>query len=252
MVPSQIGFGACDEVERVEQGAQRCLRLGNAIGNTGDGPLEVHLGWADAALALAGEAAGPLVDGIFFQRLHAWDGGAEDRPVGASDFHPAHAHWHYDGFAEFLLHEVDPDTGLRGAAAAAGKKSGFCFLDWGPMAENEATREAGGRAAQDCLIPMQEGWSMGISTGWFDFYWRELTDQYVEASDVGDGLYELISIADPDDWLLELDETDNVASALIRIDGEQVRVLEERGWYRLPPGTANARGAVVPRPGGQL
>jgi hypothetical protein len=77
-------------------------------------------------------------------------------------------------------------------------------------------------------------------------------DQYVEASDVGDGLYELISIADPDDWLLELDETDNVASALIRIDGEQVRVLEERGWYRLPPGTANARGAVVPRPGGQL
>lgn len=241
MVPSQIGFGACDEVEQVEQGARRCLRLGNAIGNTGDGPLEVHLGWADAALALAGEAAGPVVDGVFFQRLHGWDGSSEDRPVGASDFHPSHAHWHYDGFAEFHLFAVNPATGLRGKAAALGKKSGFCFLDWGPMAENEATREAGGRAAQDCLIPAEAGWSMGISTGWFDFYWRELTDQYVEASAVGDGVYELVSVADPDDWLLELDETDNKASALIEIEGDHVRVIEERGWYRVPPGTPNGR-----------
>jgi hypothetical protein len=249
MVPIQIGFDDCDEVERVEQGAQRCLRLGNAIGNNGDGPLEVHLGWVDAALALAGEAAGPVVDGLFFQRLHGWDSPPTDRPVGTSDFHPSHAHWHYDGFAEFSLFEVDPATGLRGRQVAAGKKSGFCFLDWGPMAEGEARREDGGRAAQDCLIPAAQGWSMGISTGWFDFYWSDLTDQYVEASNVGDGLFELVSRADPDDWLLEVDETDNVASALISIQGDTVKVLEGRGWYRIPPGTANANGALVPRPG---
>lgn len=237
MVPEQVAFGSCDTVERYEQGAQRCLRLGNAIGNVGDGPVEVHLSYDEAALALAGEAA-PL-DGNFSQRLYEWTGGKLDRPVGASDFHAAHAHWHYDGFARFLLHPVDPESGLRAEAAATGHKAGFCFLDWGRMQEEEAEEEAGGRAEQDCLLPGSEGWSMGISAGHFDFYWSGLTDQYLEASGVGDGLFELVAVADFDDWLVESDESDNRASVLLRIEGDDVQVLERRGWYEIPEGTSN-------------
>lgn len=237
MVPVQVAFGRCDSVERTEQGAQRCLRLGNAIGNTGDGPIEVHLEWLEAAQALAGEAASATT-GVFRQRIYDWSGASTDRDVGSSDFHQAHGHWHYDGFARFHLYAVDLETGLRGAAAAAGHKSGFCFLDWGEMEEEETTRQSGGRAAQECLVPSTTGWSMGISAGFFDFYWSQLTDQYVEASNVKDGWYELVSVADHDDWLVELDEADNAASVLIHIQGDKVSIHEERGWYHIPAGTS--------------
>ncbi len=255
LVPEQVAFGDCDSVERNEQGAKRCLRLGNAIGNTGDGPVEVFLNYDQAALALGSKLSNG-VQGQFIQRIRDVDGVVTDTVVGHADFHEAtsHLHWHYDGFADFKLYQVDPVTGLRGTEAATGHKTGFCFLDWDPMQEQETSNEAGGRAAQDCLVPglnaatsfgssnqldAADGWSMGISAGWFDFYWSRLTDQYVEASDVTDGLYELVSVADPEDWLEEVNEEDNAASVLIRINGDQVKVVERRGWYDLPEDTNN-------------
>lgn len=238
MVPKQVAFGPCDTVERNEQGAERCLRLGNAIGNTGAGPLEVRLSFPNAALTIAGKAV-DLIGGDFLQRIHQRDGSVEEENVGNGDFHVSHAHFHYDGFAAFELFPVDED-GLRGALAATGHKSGFCFLDWGEMEETDAPDpQAGTRAEQDCLVPSANGITMGITSGWFDFYWAGLTDQYVEASGVADGLYELVSTGDPEDVLAEEAEHDNAASVLIRITGNQVEVLEERGYYHIPPGTNN-------------
>ncbi len=235
MIPAQIGFGPCDSVEQDEQGAKRCLRLGNGVGNAGHGPLEVALSAAEGALTLAGEAV-DLIQGSFVQHIYNADGTYTARPVGAADFHRSHGHFHYDSFARFRLYPVE--DGLRGEVAAAGHKSGFCLLDWGRMQEPEVPRESGGRADQACLLPNAKGWSMGVSAGWFDFYWSDLTDQYIEASGVEDGVYELVSIADPDGWLEESNEADNAASALIRIEGDVVEVLEERGFYRMPPDTA--------------
>ena len=50
----------------------------------------------------------------------------------------------------------------------------------------------------------------------YDWY---LPDQYIEVSDAPDGYYILETIADPDNTLLEADETNNCAAVLIRLSG---------------------------------
>ncbi len=228
--PVQIAFGGCDEHERIEQGATRCLRLGNAIGNTGDGPLQAVLPWDDGLLS-------PTGIGGFDQRILLRSGGHSDHQVGNADFHVSHAHFHYDGFARFSLYEWDEGTGLRGELAAQHKKSGFCFLDWGRMEDPDRAPQEHDYADDECLIPGSQGWTMGVTAGWFDFYWAGLTDQYIDVADVPDGTYELVSTADWNDSLREVDEDDNQASAIISLQGDRVEVLQVRSFYHLPDDT---------------
>lgn len=228
LVPTGIDVASCTADERVEQEARRCLRLGNAVANMGDGPLEVHLSHLDGALSPAGM-------GHFVQRVYDDAGGHRDVDVGAAQFHVVHGHFHYRGLAHFALHEWDEETGLRGEEVGRGTKQGFCFLDWGPMEDPEVDPENQQNAEVDCLVPdPAAGWSMGITVGWYDYYWAALSDQYVEVSGVPDGTYELVSVADGPGTLLETDEEDNAASVVLRLRGDEVTVLEERGFYANP------------------
>lgn len=225
-IPVDIRIGNCDPVETFEQGATRCLRLGNGVANPGYGPLQVYLTYPEGAMALGGL-------GHFVQQVAQADGTWREKVVSGASFHATHAHWHYDGLADFSLHAVDEATGLRGEAVSAHKKAGFCFLDWDRMVEQETEEGAGGYAETDCLVPLQDGWSNGISAGWYDFYSSGLTDQYVDVAGVPDGVYEYVSVADPNGSLDEADPHDNAASVLIRLTGNSVEVLEKRGWYRV-------------------
>ena len=230
LVPADVGVADCDPWERVEQEAATCLRLGNAIGNAGDGPLEVALA-PDQGLAT------PLGGGKFVQRIFQAKGAPREASVGAAAFHPTHAHFHYDGIARFSLHAVDPSTGLRGAEVAAHHKAGFCLIDVGKMEEPDAQGERDPPSILDmgCVVPTaQDGWVMGVSRGYYDLYDAGLTDQYVEISGVEDGTYELVSVCNWAGSLLELDAGNNVASVLLRLEGDQATVLEERGFYRVP------------------
>lgn len=220
--------GTCDQVETAEQGAVRCMRFGNGVGNPGHGPVQIRLTVDQAAMALA-----PL-QGRFVQEIRQADGSLAEHPVGPATFHPTHAHWHYDGLAVFELYPVGED-GLRGDAVASHGKSGFCFLDWDTMPENTTDPAEQERAEADCLVPgpTSGSWTNGISRGWYDFYYHGLTDQYVDIDGLPDGVYELVASADPLGTLEELDETDNQSSLLIEISGNDVDVLEERGHYRV-------------------
>lgn len=220
--------GNCDPVERAEQGAVKCMRFGNGVANPGHGPVQIRLTVEQAAQALL-----PL-DGRFVQEIRQADGSHDEHPVGPADFHVAHGHWHYDGLAVFDLYAVDEGTGLRGALAASHGKAGFCFLDWDKMLENVTEPAEQERAETDCLVPGVAGsWTNGISRGWYDFYVSALSDQYVDIDGLADGVYELVASADPLGTLTELDETDNQSSLLLRISGDEVDVLEERGHFRV-------------------
>lgn len=233
--------GDCDEVERTEQGAVKCMRFGNGVGNPGHGPVQIRLTVQQAAMALA-----PM-DGHFVQEVRQADGSVHQHDVGPARFHLAHGHWHYDGLAVFTLYAVDPETGLRGAVAASHGKSGFCFLDWDQMLENVTEPAQRERAETDCLVPgltalaSQEvddashvaTWTNGISRGWYDFYGAYLSDQYVDVAGLPDGTYELVASADPLGTLKELDETDNQSSLLLELRGDTVDVLEERGHFHV-------------------
>lgn len=229
--------GTCDPVERSEQGAVTCMRFGNGVGNPGHGPVQIRLTMEQAAQSLL-----PM-DGRFVQEIRQANGTVDEHPVGPARFHAAHGHWHYDGLAVFELYAVDEETGLRGALAASHGKSGFCFLDWDTMPENVTEPAEQERAEADCLVPglgMAFGgapgvpaWTNGISRGWYDFYVSGLSDQYVDIAGLADGVYELVASADPLGTLEELDETDNQSSLLLRISGDRVDVLEERGHFRV-------------------
>lgn len=225
LVPTDLAVRPCQQTEETEQGATRCLRLSNGIANTGDGPLEVRLSLPDGALSLGGL-------GRFEQRLYGESGSFRQVEVGPAQYHLAHSHFHYAGLAHFVVYAHDEETGLRGAEVNVGRKAGFCLLDWAPMHEPEFDPDyEGAHAEQDCLVPTTEAWSMGISPGWYDLYWSDLADQYVDIAGLADGTYELVSVADAPGTLLETDDTDNAASAVFRLTGDEVEVLEERGFY---------------------
>lgn len=221
-------IGDCDQVEQTEQGATKCMRFGNGVGNPGHGAVQIRLTVEQGLMALA-----PL-DGRFAQEVRQADGSIESHQVGPAEFHVSHSHWHYDGLAVFELFAVDEASGLRGALASSHHKSGFCFLDWGEMEEPVTSPDQQERAESDCLVPgPTASWTNGISRGWYDFYWSDLTDQYVDVAGLPDGVYELVASADPLGTLDELDETDNQSSLLIRLAGDTVEVLEERAHYRV-------------------
>jgi hypothetical protein len=226
---TDLYVGDCLPEEQAEEEASRCLRLGNAVANMGDGPLEVHLSYPDGVLAAGGQ-------GQFMQRIYSATG-FRDVPASGAQIHPSHGHFHYVGLAHFQMFDYDENTGLRGDLVATGNKRGFCFLDWGDMENPEAPSEGQQRAESECLIPkVSEGWSMGITRGMYDYYWPELADQYVDIAGVPDGVYELISIADGAQTLVETDETDNASSLIIDLKGDRLELIEVRSLYDNPEG----------------
>ncbi len=192
----------------------------------GEGPLQVNLAFERGAMALGGE-------GRFSQRIFDRAGGYSDHDVGEASFHLTHSHWHYTGLAAFSLHAYDPVTGLRGEEVSAHHKAGFCFLDVGEIEDDEIEPAQTEFAETNCLVPDETGWSMGVSVGWYDLYTSGLTDQYVEVSDVADGVYELVSLADGLGTLDEVDETNNAASVIVELQGDNANVLGTRGYYHL-------------------
>lgn len=233
-VPDQWGVPAlggglapgCAGDETIEGAARRCLRFSNGVANVGEGPLEVRLAREDAALGLAGE-------GRFVQRIGSTDGSAREVEVGNAAFHAAHAHYHYAGLATYELYEYDEGTGTRGELVREGRKAGFCFYDTAML---DLLRPDVGPQAYDgrgCLDPAAslsgDSWYTGVSPGFTDFYGWYLSDQYVEITGVPDGTYELVSVADGYGTLVESDATNNAASAVFRLRGNDVEVLSTTG-----------------------
>ncbi|GJM36536.1 MAG: hypothetical protein DHS20C18_55370 [Saprospiraceae bacterium] len=112
-----------------------------------------------------------------------------------------HNHWHYDGYAEYLLFDSE------GNRVPAGFKNGFCVLDLGCM---------WGSAQYGCSV-------MGISAGCYDEYWSGLSCQWIDVTDVPDGNYTFVTRVnwanDPDALgRYEKDTLNNWAQACIVLD----------------------------------
>lgn len=81
-----------------------------------------------------------------------------------------HGHWHQDGYAEYLLFDGS------GVPEPIGFKTGFCVLDL------------------DCegKIPKYICSYMGITAGCSDIYSSEIECQWIDITDVEDGIYTLV------------------------------------------------------------
>jgi hypothetical protein len=141
--------------------------------------------------------------------------------VGTFRWHPAHGHYHLDGFALYELRTLtpagEPDMSQAGLVATSGKVS-FCLEDY--------QRDRGEPATIDnppfyrlCGIGSQ-----GVSPRWMDTYRYGLAGQQIVVAGVPDGTYALVVTVDPDAKLLETDRTDDVSVAKLVLSGNGTSV----------------------------
>jgi subtilisin-like proprotein convertase family protein len=171
------------------------LRFSTAFANQGAGHLEVF----------GGE---PTANGNqeVFQRIYDDEGGFRDRLAGEFTYHEGHGHIHFDGYAIYNLREIGP-AGEIGDIVATGGKISFCLIDITRYDDDAPSSNYG-----SC------GTTQGVSAGWSDVYGRGLADQWINISGIDDGDYYLEVVTDPEDKLLESDETNNTTIITITIE----------------------------------
>ncbi len=172
------------------------LRFSTALANQGQGPLEIR-----------GGAALPNGNQEVYQRIFNDDGSYEDVLAGEFTYHPSHGHIHFDGYAVYNLRTRLPD-GSPGDIVATGGKVSFCLIDITPLPGTTNSSSYG-----SCGSTRQ-----GVSAGWSDVYGSGLSDQWVNIATVPDGDYVLEVTVDPDNQLVESDETNNSTFVDVTID----------------------------------
>src|SRR6187401_546986 len=85
-------------------------------------------------------------------------------------FHACHGHYHINNFSIYEL------VNLQGNVIVAGTKQGFCF-------EDSFKYEDGGKSSgYDCH-------DQGITSGWGDWYYKQLVGQWIDITGVPEGDY---------------------------------------------------------------
>jgi hypothetical protein len=207
---------SCFPSEQAEEGARTCLRFDQVYANVGEGPLEMRF-------AIPRDSASE--ERTIRQRIYRSDDPTrfDERLAGEWEFHHAHGHYHYTGFGVSRLWATDGAGARVGAQPVrTARKVSFCVVDieidaWGEKGNGPRTYPT-----PECLFPTESDGEndylvQGITPGWADVYDWFLPDQYIEVSGVPDGTYLLETIADPDNTILEADESNNCGSIYVRL-----------------------------------
>jgi hypothetical protein len=205
---------------QVTPSRKRLVRFSNEVVNVGAGPLELRPRADDC------DGDGDLGnDRTSYQRIYrdanangrftrGVDVAYRTRSAGCTRFHPAHKHWHFEALAGYALHEGRP-----GPFLVAGKKVSACVVDTRrrlPKAPGSPRRKYYGGCRRDSIG--------GISIGWGDVYGARVTGQQLDVTTLRDGVYCLVSRADPENRLQESNERNNARTTRIVLRGETV------GW----------------------
>ena len=188
-----------------ERTAVEQLRFTSTIANIGPGTLRIDGRRTD------GSDQGWTV----VQWLDEPDGQPSGRITGANLVFGGHGHehWHLKFGASYRLQAVDEANEV-----ASQTKAGFCFFDQIRVDPEVAGAPTDRRfLAESCGERGSTAVEMGMSVGWSDPYFWQLEDQSVDITGLPDGEYRLTAQADPDDWLMESDETNNATWTDLRI-----------------------------------
>lgn len=205
--------GSCFYSERVEEGAEQCLRFDQSLKNGGTGPVEIRFD----------REAGVTVDEDVEQRIYRSDGSYYGVPSGQVEFHDIHGHYHFEGFAQSELWHLDEDgTLMSDEPSAVGDKVSFCItdtdlIDFGKKGDAPLTYPA-----SDCLEPRASKGGMeyfwyGLSPGWADRYSWQIPDQMIDTAGLKDGRYALFTTVDPVNKLRESNESNNCSSVVVQL-----------------------------------
>lgn len=133
-------------------------------------------------------------------------------PSSTFEYDYCHGHWHYKGYAEYRLFDQN------GAEATRGRKQAFCLMDSGRYYGFTGTPGPGGHHCGN----------QGISVGWQDVYYSGLDCQWIDITDVPNGVYTLqieLNAADPVTGVRKVQELrydNNVYRISVTVTGSSV------------------------------
>jgi hypothetical protein len=162
------------------------------------------------------------------QRVIQKDGTVKSYPgLGTMFFHAPHNHWHLRHAERFYV------ANMKGKSLTRDLKTGFCLGDRLYFTPERPPNYDGLRNdLQNCEPgtgdPATDGRRKlnvfeGISAGWSDDYpsyesdGSPLEGQQLEITDLDEGLYRLVNIANPDGLYKETTRRDNASSVLFRL-----------------------------------
>lgn len=179
-------------LDYTEQPGHVLLRLTTTTANQGAGPIE-----------LVGGPTNPDGTQDVYQRVYYDNGSHQDILAGVFVYHSDHRHVHFEDYAAYRLRRFIRGGGV-GDVVASSEKVSFCLLDL---------------LTYDRQLPGYPEWpaystcgtgTQGISVGWADAYDKSLPDQWIDVTNVPNGVYWLEVEVDPSNRLMEQDETNNV------------------------------------------
>ena len=138
-----------------------------------------------------------------------------ERQAGVFTYHPEHGHIHFLDYTTSSIRQALPDgngDGLPdvGAVVAGGEKTSFCLLDSAPydLSLPNAAQEPSGFGC---------GIAQRISVGWEDIYDALTPGQQIDVGGLAPGQYWLEANVDPENHLVESNESNNVGRVLVSI-----------------------------------
>lgn len=204
------------------------INFDNATPNIGWGPLEIkgvdtcYCGTTivpcTATICPNGDPVKQVVHQIIYSRQNNSDTLlVSERTAGFMSYHPSHGHIHVDHWADFTLRTstANPDA-TTWPIVGVGTKQSFCLINLGDCdANNGYCQDANGNVLHKSDIPNADfgfvsgcGLEQGIYTGNLDIYVVGL-NMGIDLTGVCNGDYYIVSITDPENNMLETDETNN-------------------------------------------
>jgi len=187
----------------------KLLRSANSINSVGDGPVELR-GFRSGVRTMKAR-----------QRIYRTDGFVREVETGARlVFHyvPNFGgnYWKFRDAAQFELWRLD-SAGVRTKRVRIGEKAIYCLRDLA------RTRGYLSGAPTTQVYPAcnkdrrKQAVTLGTSVGWSDIYPARYYEQYVDITGLAAGCYAYVQIADPDNRIYELNETNNSSQAIVRL-----------------------------------
>jgi len=214
-----LGVRTLRQFTIVNTGGRKLLKFPGVTSNVGKGPLEVH----------GTRSSSTSTDWVATQWIKTTSGTWDKVPSNVTFYFAGdgHTHWHMRDIDGYELY--DPS----GHKLRDGEKHGFCFedntsyRDWPSTGKNGAPANPVYLHADMCGQGHPEATSIihGLSVGWGDTYPSSLPDQAIDVTGLPDGNYQVRLTADQYGGIRESNESNNAATAMIKIAGNTVTLL---------------------------
>lgn len=218
-----------DKISITGTGSRRQFQYTHNTLNAGPGPLIIQ--------PVLNSASGNYQGTQYlysYDSQEGWSRNGQTPVAGAFVFHSEHGHFHFP-FASFGLYDTSGANGGPGMPIVLSDKDGFCITD--SFIYDPSLPHAG---ETDSFGPCSDPTSLrGLHIGAVDEYDKTDPGQSINIGNLPDGTYWLRVRADPDNYFVESDKSNNETDVLLAINGNNVQVLRTVvPVLDVPPGIA--------------